>query len=183
MAFCRTSIRHRPCPDSTSSWSFSSCLRSGAPGPVSRHEEPAQDPPRRARLEPGRSRRSARGFAPERQRDRNGTLRPQPAARFPHSQIVRPADRGGLHRRIRTHPMIRTLLAPLFLLAAILASPAIAQPRAFSVTVEGKGPDVILIPGLMSGRHVWDRTVADLGGKYRVHRLQLAGFAGEPRAD
>jgi pimeloyl-[acyl-carrier protein] methyl ester esterase len=50
----------------------------------------------------------------------------------------------------------------------------------FSVTTEGKGQDVIFIPGLASGRDVWDGAVANLGGKYRVHRLQLGGFAGEP---
>ena len=58
----------------------------------------------------------------------------------------------------------------------------VSAPTRFSVTVEGKGPDLILIPGLMSGREVWDDAVASLGGKYRVHRLRLAGFAGEPGA-
>ena len=63
------------------------------------------------------------------------------------------------------------------------AKPAQAEapaPSRFSVTVEGKGPDLILIPGLMSGREVWDDAVTGLGGKYRVHRLKLSGFAGEP---
>jgi pimeloyl-[acyl-carrier protein] methyl ester esterase len=50
----------------------------------------------------------------------------------------------------------------------------------FSVIVEGKGPDLILIPGLMSGREAWDDAVSSLGGRYRVHRLKLSGFAGEP---
>jgi pimeloyl-ACP methyl ester carboxylesterase len=54
-----------------------------------------------------------------------------------------------------------------------------AAPTRFSVTVEGEGPDLILIPGLMSGRAVWDGAVASLGGRYRVHRVQLSGFAGE----
>ncbi|HMJ92659.1 MAG TPA: alpha/beta hydrolase [Allosphingosinicella sp.] len=67
--------------------------------------------------------------------------------------------------------------------AAAAATPARAEapaPTRFSVTVEGKGPDLILIPGLMSGREVWDDAVASLGGKYRIHRLKLSGFAGEP---
>lgn len=55
-----------------------------------------------------------------------------------------------------------------------------AVPTRFSVVVEGKGPDLILIPGLMSGREIWDDSVASLGGRYRVHRLKLSGFAGEP---
>jgi len=72
-----------------------------------------------------------------------------------------------------------TLCAP----ASAAPAPAAAQataPTRFSVTVEGKGPDLILIPGLMSGREVWDDAVTSLSGRYRVHRLKLSGFAGEP---
>src|SRR4051812_20405849 len=57
---------------------------------------------------------------------------------------------------------------------------ATLQPTRFSVVVEGSGPDLILIPGLTSSRHVWDQAVASLGGHYRVHRIQIAGFGGEP---
>ncbi len=52
----------------------------------------------------------------------------------------------------------------------------------FSVTVTGEGPDVILIPGLASSASVWDGTVAHLKNHYRLHVLNLAGFAGEPAA-
>ena len=81
--------------------------------------------------------------------------------------------------------MTRILPALLALVALALPGAALArepafQPTRFSVTVEGEGPDVILIPGLMSGRHVWDRSVRSLGGRYRVHLVQIAGFAGEP---
>jgi pimeloyl-ACP methyl ester carboxylesterase len=54
------------------------------------------------------------------------------------------------------------------------------QPTRFSVVVEGSGPDLILIPGLTSSRGVWDQAVASLGGHYRIHRVQIAGFGGEP---
>lgn len=64
--------------------------------------------------------------------------------------------------------------------AAPAARAAAFQPTRFSVVVEGSGPDLIMIPGLTSNRRVWDRAVASLGGRYRVHRLQLAGFGGEP---
>jgi pimeloyl-ACP methyl ester carboxylesterase len=66
--------------------------------------------------------------------------------------------------------------------AAAPASSAVPAeaPTRFSVVVEGSGPDLILIPGLMSSRKVWDEAVASLGGRYRIHRVQLAGFAGEP---
>ena len=49
-----------------------------------------------------------------------------------------------------------------------------------SVTVTGKGPDVILVPGLASSAHVWDATVAALSPHHRVHVVQVAGFAGVP---
>lgn len=75
-----------------------------------------------------------------------------------------------------------TLTPPPASAAAKAAHAEASAPTRFSVTVEGKGPDLILIPGLMSGREVWDDAVAGLGGKYRVHRLKLAGFAGEPGA-
>jgi pimeloyl-ACP methyl ester carboxylesterase len=65
--------------------------------------------------------------------------------------------------------------------SAAMPAPAPADAR-FSAVVEGMGPDVILIPGLMSSRKVYDDAVAGLGGRYRVHRLQIAGFAGEPAA-
>jgi pimeloyl-ACP methyl ester carboxylesterase len=49
-----------------------------------------------------------------------------------------------------------------------------------TVTVRGQGPDVILIPGLASSGAVWDATVAHLEGHYRLHVVQMAGFAGSP---
>ncbi|HTM81668.1 alpha/beta hydrolase [Asticcacaulis sp.] len=55
-----------------------------------------------------------------------------------------------------------------------------AATARFSVTVSGEGPDVILIPGLASSASVWDDTVTHLNGHYRLHVLNLAGFAGEP---
>lgn len=71
----------------------------------------------------------------------------------------------------------------LILIAAMLmAAPATAaeDPTRFSVAVEGEGPDIIFIPGLMSDRAVFDGAVASLKGDYRAHRIQIAGFAGEP---
>jgi pimeloyl-ACP methyl ester carboxylesterase len=71
------------------------------------------------------------------------------------------------------------------LLGAWMATPAAAasaQPTRFTVEVTGKGPDVILIPGLASSRAVWTDTVARLKGRYRVHLIQVSGFAGLPAA-
>src|SRR6059058_5464624 len=74
----------------------------------------------------------------------------------------------------------RMLLLAGFALA-LVGAPAAAQPfqpTRFSVQVVGRGPDVILIPGLTSGRDVWRGTVAALPG-YRYHLIQVSGFAGE----
>lgn len=66
------------------------------------------------------------------------------------------------------------------LLAALLfMTPAHAEPR-FRVTVEGQGPDVILIPGLASSQEVWDVTAERLKATRRVHRVRIAGFSGDP---
>ncbi|HEX8261248.1 MAG TPA: alpha/beta hydrolase [Allosphingosinicella sp.] len=52
-------------------------------------------------------------------------------------------------------------------------------PTRFSVTIQGDGPDVILIPGLTGSREVWRGSVAAVPG-YRYHLVQVAGFAGTP---
>jgi pimeloyl-ACP methyl ester carboxylesterase len=49
-----------------------------------------------------------------------------------------------------------------------------------SVVTRGSGRDVIFIPGLSSSRDVWNTTAAALGDGYRVHLVQLNGFAGAP---
>lgn len=49
-----------------------------------------------------------------------------------------------------------------------------------SVEVIGSGPDVVLIPGLASSREVWRHTAERLRLHYRLHIVQVAGFAGEP---
>ncbi|WP_372784399.1 alpha/beta hydrolase [Phenylobacterium sp.] len=50
----------------------------------------------------------------------------------------------------------------------------------FSDEVVGKGPDVVFIPGLASSRATWKATAERLRGHYRLHLIQIAGFAGEP---
>lgn len=79
--------------------------------------------------------------------------------------------------------------------ALILAAPVSAAPKdpnklfadskvvvrdRFSVEVSGKGPDVVLIPGLTSGRATWKASAERLRATHRVHLIQIAGFAGEP---
>ena len=53
------------------------------------------------------------------------------------------------------------------------------SPSRFSVEIVGSGPDVILIPGLTSGRDVWAATASAVPG-YRYHLIQVGGFGGEP---
>lgn len=91
--------------------------------------------------------------------------------------------------------MQRTLI--LAALAAIIAAPphAMAQDRQaesaakpevrdrISVEIEGSGPDVILIPGLASSRTVWSDLANRLRGNYRLHLVQIAGFADMPNPD
>lgn len=50
----------------------------------------------------------------------------------------------------------------------------------FSVEVVGKGRDLVFVPGLSSSRDTWRVTADRLKGRYRLHLIQLAGFAGEP---
>ncbi len=72
-------------------------------------------------------------------------------------------------------------LALLAGLAGLTGAPALAaEPARFTVEVRGQGPDVVLIPGLASSRAVWADAAARLEGRYRVHLIQVAGFAGEP---
>ena len=53
-------------------------------------------------------------------------------------------------------------------------------PTHFTVKVEGQGPDVIMIPGLASSAEVWRPEANKLKTHYRLHLIQVAGFAGTP---
>jgi pimeloyl-ACP methyl ester carboxylesterase len=68
------------------------------------------------------------------------------------------------------------------LLAAFSGAAAGAAPfhsDRISVEVRGRGPDVVLIPGLSSSPKVWEGTVAAVPG-YRYHLVHVAGFDGAP---
>jgi pimeloyl-ACP methyl ester carboxylesterase len=83
------------------------------------------------------------------------------------------------------------LITLLFLLAGILLlrKPVFGQtitaaPTRFSIVIQGvapgKGTDVILIPGLSSSRDVYAAEAKLLTANYRLHLIQIAGFAGDP---
>jgi pimeloyl-ACP methyl ester carboxylesterase len=48
-----------------------------------------------------------------------------------------------------------------------------------TVAVRGHGPDVIFIPGLASSSAVWDGAAGNLENHFRLHIVQIAGFAGQ----
>lgn len=70
----------------------------------------------------------------------------------------------------------------LIAVAAFVSSAAVADSWSdrITVTVRGHGPDIVLIPGLTCSSAVWDATAAHLEGHYRLHLVQVNGFAGTP---
>ncbi|WP_210466721.1 alpha/beta fold hydrolase [Rufibacter roseolus] len=70
-----------------------------------------------------------------------------------------------------------TSILVLFLFLAIQVQ---AKTPSFKVVKSGKGPAMILIPGLNSAGEVWDETVAHYQKNYTCYVLTLPGFAGQP---
>jgi pimeloyl-ACP methyl ester carboxylesterase len=89
-----------------------------------------------------------------------------------------------------TRTILRLVALLLFLAGILLLRKPIfgqaitAAPTRFSVVIEGaapgKGPDVILIPGLSSSRDVYAAEAKLLVPTHRLHLVQIAGFAGDP---
>jgi len=75
---------------------------------------------------------------------------------------------------------IALLVAPSH--AAPIAASTTFTPTRFTVVDQGTAgkPDVVLIPGLASSRAVWDAEAEILAPNYRLHLVQLDGFAGTP---
>lgn len=73
------------------------------------------------------------------------------------------------------------LVAALLALAACASSPdePFSSDR-INVVTRGSGRDVILIHGMSSSRDIWNTTADALDDNYRVHLVQLNGFAGAP---
>ncbi|MFZ0761081.1 MAG: alpha/beta hydrolase [Candidatus Sulfotelmatobacter sp.] len=70
----------------------------------------------------------------------------------------------------------------LLLCASSTAQLKAASPTRFTVVDEGTEgkPDVVLIPGLTSSRQVWAGEAKRLAARYRLHLVQVNGFAGLP---
>ncbi len=82
--------------------------------------------------------------------------------------------------RARFFAMLMAILAAIGVFGGNHAHAAAQADDRITVTVTGKGPDVVLIPGLASSGAVWDETVKQLAPTHRVHVVQVAGFAGAP---
>ncbi len=70
-----------------------------------------------------------------------------------------------------------------FTLFLLICQSLKAEPfssSSFRTTIEGQGPAIILLPGLMSDQRVWQTLVSTLKSDYQLHLINLAGFAGTP---
>ena len=76
--------------------------------------------------------------------------------------------------------MLLAGLAAVGLAPAAFAADDIYTADRFTVTTSGAGPDVIFVPGLGCSADIWNPVVAALGNRFRVHLVQIAGFAGAP---
>ena len=76
------------------------------------------------------------------------------------------------------------LIGLLLLRKPVFGQAITAAPTRFSVVIQGtapgKGADVIFIPGLSSSRDVYAAEAKLLTVNYRLHLIQIAGFAGDP---
>ena len=91
-----------------------------------------------------------------------------------------------MHKRIFAALLVLVGIA----LLAAPRSPAQTQtqtagaftPTRFTVVVEGAptGPPILLLPGLTSSRAVFDAEAKILAPSYRLYRVQINGFSGQP---
>jgi pimeloyl-ACP methyl ester carboxylesterase len=74
------------------------------------------------------------------------------------------------------------LVKPVTAHAQSMATATKFVPTRFTVVDAGSvgKPDVVLIPGLSSSRAVWDGEAKLLAPNYRLHLVQVNGFAGAP---
>lgn len=78
---------------------------------------------------------------------------------------------------------IPAILGPQPAQAALAAPSNVTQMGHVSIQAIGKGPPVILIPGLSSPRAVWDGVAPELARTHTVYLVQVNGFAGDDPRD
>lgn len=71
----------------------------------------------------------------------------------------------------------------LFTLVIIILSQLANAQDAISVTKQGKGKPVILLPGFACPGEVWENTVKQLGAGFEFHIITYAGFGGVKPVD
>jgi N-formylmaleamate deformylase len=103
------------------------------------------------------------------------------------SYFASPAQgfRAPLYQVIALKPFIpyksmKAKLTSLLALLLFLTLTAQAKAPSFKVVKSGKGPAMILIPGLNSAGEVWDQTLMHYQKNYTCYVLTLPGFAGQP---
>ena len=102
-----------------------------------------------------------------------------------------------MRHHIRGLAVVGLIVTPAMASSSVLgqqpveAAPTDASPRVFadsrlivrdriSIEAVGRGPDIVMIPGLASSRETWRATAERLRANHRLHLVQVAGFAGEP---
>jgi pimeloyl-[acyl-carrier protein] methyl ester esterase len=112
-------------------------------------------------------------------------MAPSRRDRDPHIERVHtiPHMPGAFQRRAVLGWLTAGAMAPLPGNATSAASCRRRHLARFAVDTCGTGPDVLLIGGLGVSADLWLPTVAQLSDRFRVHVVQLAGFAGEPARD
>lgn len=82
------------------------------------------------------------------------------------------------HREHQEHRFFRGFIVAAGLILGLAGSVSAQEHPSFSVTVSGRGPAIILIPGLLSSGEVWKSTVENYQARYTLHTVTLAGFGG-----
>jgi pimeloyl-ACP methyl ester carboxylesterase len=81
-------------------------------------------------------------------------------------------------------PVRRALIAALLVAACAVSGAAGAaefKSDRITVTTQGSGSDVVLVPGMASSPRVWTELMAAIPG-HRYHLVKVNGFAGAPTA-
>ncbi|TDQ18859.1 pimeloyl-ACP methyl ester carboxylesterase [Algoriphagus boseongensis] len=71
----------------------------------------------------------------------------------------------------------------ILLFFVIFSNVSLSFSQELQVKVSGKGPAVLLIPGLASSGEVWDETVENLSQNFECHVVTLPGFGTNPSTD
>lgn len=78
-----------------------------------------------------------------------------------------------------SHLLLVSIVSTLLLVPALGGIATAQTPHpSFDVKVTGRGPAIVMIPGLLSSGAVWDGAVERYRDRYTLHVLTLAGFGG-----